>query len=1796
MRGKSQASVLVRLVAAVLMAGSLTLVAVPPAQASGFVTVVATTHVQVNSMVVDANEQSMTYDFTIFLDDFPRYGTYDPIIVTVLDGAGVWVTSGGIAIGGSLRISGTRSLFSYSRTPEDFTHFRFMVYQQVGYPATVYRTVYKPVELGWVSPSARGDYVMNSWYQIGNLAYYDIDVSSFSLGGAADEVCGYVGGYAHCFVELRVIAPDGSVIERSKTEVPAAGSRVTKLTNIGGSGMDVSALPAGSRLAIAAAGQDSGKPTRVLEFAPFAPAPPGTMTLSTTPATVKRNTPSVTLVAALSTPIGSYNAVTPGIAIMNADTEEVLSWCPGVQKCNATIPLVGADPTRYVAAVLDASQGYAQVADSPADIAVLPNANGPSDYELNGGYVPSQACSTASHGDPVNTATGEYSELDRDLSFPCVGPPLTFARAYSSALGSADEGLGFGWSWDFGMKLAPVDTGSLTTATRVDVTQETGSVLRFYGAATAGYTAEARVQATLTKLADGTYEFQRGPDEHFIFDSEGRLIRLVDRHGNAVRVVYDGADQAIRVEDDFARYLTIAWADGRIASVTDHASREVDYGYDSAGDLTTYTDFDGLVTAYEYDASHRMTVVTAPSGAEVANVYDAQSRVTSQTIDGTGTYSFAYGATSTTTTDPTGLVTREDYVDNMLMATTSAVGTADEATVSYTYDGFNNLASITDPFGRTTTFGYDNDGRKTVAQDALGNETRWIYDADGKLLYQTDATGAKVFSATYTALGDVATETAGDGSVTTYAYDSHGLVTSVTGPGSVTDTTTYDSHGNAVERQYADGSSSEVVFDDLNRPTSVTEVHDRDGDAVDERDTTVIAYNNRSQATSTTDASGATSTSTYDALGRLQSSVDDADNASSYGYDSAGRLAWEDDALGNRVTYAYDAYGRQVSATDADGGVTSVEYDARGLVAAQVDAMGGRTEFEYDKGGRLVSTTDPLGRVSATSYDALGRVASTTNPAEGVTTYAYDANSRQTRVTDPSGRISSFAYDVAGRPVTETRPDGATWTTTYDAFGGVSAEKDWANETSSTTIDSLGRPTAYSDFAGQNTSYTYRDDLVASVTLPTGVATTYAYDALGRATVATHSTNDISQRGYDTVGQLVSSTDPGGTVGIGYDADGRPTSVTGDLGDVSYEYTDSGDLGALVYPSGLRVEYSYDAAHRMTGVSLGAGTDIALSRDDSGAVTSISYPNGVDTTLTYDSAGRLASGLVLDSVGTQVFGDSYTFATDGLLASESFTRAGVVDQSRGIARDSLGRVNSLTAAGGTVSSLQYSASHTPTLLDTGVQATLGAGGRLASSLATSGATTTYQYDQYGRRTAEASSDPSVDARTYGYDAFGHMTDSTVGSSAASYTTTQGLRSSQTVGETTTDYVWDLFAGVPTLLEDDEHAYVYATGSSPVAQVDLVTGEVEYLHGDLTGSTRAVTDVTGAVVGTWGFTAYGSVASSSGDAAATRFLFAGEYRDDTGLYYLRARSYDPATGQFLTVDPALASTGMAYAYTAGDPLQQVDPMGLDSADSTGGQGVLAGIGNGVKSIGSGIVYGVNPAHWDDIKLSLQCGAEANGGGFGGWFTAANVQLNPMYAVIDNGDLAIQAAKDGRWGDAAEHGTVSVGIFALTVAPIKIPIARIAASTLRGVAAVMEKVRLPATAVTVLKGTAVKVGKLEGLVGGTRTIGDQRTVVVGRVMDRVNAHAAKIGADTYPGTPGWVPRTAIGKVSPSALNAVDLAFNRSWIRKEVGNGSRIVDIGEPVSVPRGMDPLPPSRFYNMELQEMVGYDRVWRDYQR
>ena len=154
----------------------------------------------------------------------------------------------------------------------------------------------------------------------------------------------------------------------------------------------------------------------------------------------------------------------------------------------------------------------------------------------------------------------------------------------------------------------------------------------------------------------------------------------------------------------------------------------------------------------------------------------------------------------------------------------------------------------------------------------------------------------------------------------------------------------------------------------------------------------------------------------------------------------------------------------------------------------------------------------------------------------------------------------------------------------------------------------------------------------------------------------------------------------------------------------------------------------------------------------------------------------------------------------------------------------------------------------------------------------------------------------------------------------------GLRTSETISGTTTYLAWDFAESLPLILNDGINSYIYGPGGLPVEQINNGTGTVLYLHHDQQGSTRLLTGSTGKTEATFTYDAYGNKTGSTG-TSTTPMGYDSQYTNaDTGLIYLRAREYDPATGQFMSVDPKIESTQAAYAYAANDPLALGDPGG------------------------------------------------------------------------------------------------------------------------------------------------------------------------------------------------------------------------------------------------------------------------------
>lgn len=154
----------------------------------------------------------------------------------------------------------------------------------------------------------------------------------------------------------------------------------------------------------------------------------------------------------------------------------------------------------------------------------------------------------------------------------------------------------------------------------------------------------------------------------------------------------------------------------------------------------------------------------------------------------------------------------------------------------------------------------------------------------------------------------------------------------------------------------------------------------------------------------------------------------------------------------------------------------------------------------------------------------------------------------------------------------------------------------------------------------------------------------------------------------------------------------------------------------------------------------------------------------------------------------------------------------------------------------------------------------------------------------------------------------------------------GLRSAKEVGGIATKFTWNHAQGLPLLLKDGTDAYIYGPDARPISKISS-TNQITWLHHDQLGSTRLLTDTSGDTAGTYTYDAYGNTTHHTGPATTT-LQYAGEYTDaETGFQYLRARYYDPATGQFLNRDPLVSLTGQPYQYANNNPLNYTDPSGL-----------------------------------------------------------------------------------------------------------------------------------------------------------------------------------------------------------------------------------------------------------------------------
>ena len=429
--------------------------------------------------------------------------------------------------------------------------------------------------------------------------------------------------------------------------------------------------------------------------------------------------------------------------------------------------------------------------------------------------------------------------------------------------------------------------------------------------------------------------------------------------------------------------------------------------------------------------------------------------------------------------------------------------------------------------------------------------------------------------------------------------------------------------------------------------------------------------------------------------------------------------------------------------------------------------------------------------------------------------------------------------------------------------------------------------------------------------------TTYKYDALGRVTEKDAPNFGKVTYTYD----LISGKDEGyhyelqndstGSTRTVYDRENRIVKVTtqsieGKDETVEISYYDNGARKQVTYADGSSEYYTFYGNNLVKGVTnkLADGTVIdqfSYVYDGAGNLkTKIELANGVmrgETTYTYDKQNRLVS--VTNPDGSTI---TYTYDKAGNRATETTVENGVE----------------------TVKTYTYNGKNQLLTVDQTV------GGVAVSK-------TTYTYDANGNQLSEVETqnDVSVTKLTNTYDLRNQLICSVTEDAVINNTyNASGYRVAKAVtkdGKTSKTYF--LYDGGSVTMEADEDGVTAKNTYGGPLLLRTVFGDIEttyqYMynaHGDVV---TLLTD--GEVAATYYYDSFGNVLEQTGNVDNS-ILYAGyQYDEETGLYYINARMYDPVTARFLQADTYLGSLNdplslNLYTYCLNNPHKYTDPSG------------------------------------------------------------------------------------------------------------------------------------------------------------------------------------------------------------------------------------------------------------------------------
>ena len=710
--------------------------------------------------------------------------------------------------------------------------------------------------------------------------------------------------------------------------------------------------------------------------------------------------------------------------------------------------------------------------------------------------------------------------------------------------------------------------------------------------------------------------------------------------------------------------------------------------------------------------------------------------------------------------------------------TSDGDATAKHTRSRFTYDAYGNLT-------RT-----DDDGDVNVSGDERAATTTFIYNTTDWILGKPQLTQTLDVAGTVVAQKrfyyDGATDPAAPPSVGLLTKEEEWLVEdplNPTNPQWLATAITYDPYGNVATVTDALTRTTTNTYDATTHTYLITITN-----ALNH--TRHLTYDPRSgQVLTSTDQNNVTTTTDYDALGRVTDVLGPNDSAAlptiRYEYDlstvpirTTVHARIQSGQPEELTTYTFsDGMGRTIQtrapAEDPAKQVVNgaVEFNNKGQVVkqwvpyydasssayvpvSQISGLAPPVQYTYDVMGRLLTTTDPDGSVSSATYndwvvtatDALGHQTRRTSDAHGrlvkveeinqghtyTTTYTYDSLNNLATVTDHANHVTTLSYDSLSRKRHMADPDMGTWSYTYDAVDDLLTQTDARGVTMNFQYDALNRLT--------QKSYTVPSG--STIANPGPVA--YTYDDAN------------NQTQLYAKGRLTDVAEVADGSRFEYDNQGRLTkeirTVDGTLYAIQRSYDVLGRLTTLTYPDGDVVSYTYNNQGGIETITLTPQANspvLIVSNVDynaAGQITKIVYGNGVATDYSYNPQTlRLQD---LQSTGPVGALQQFHYQFDALGNVTQITDS-VHTATQTFGYDDLSR---LTSATGSYGALSYAYDPVGNMLEKeGVQMAYGENGAPPHAVTSTSDGWTMTYDVNGNLIRKEQENASLTAQILQYD-------------------------------------------------------------------------------------------------------------------------------------------------------------------------------------------------------------------------------------------------------------------------------------------------------------------------------------------------------------------------------------------------------------------------------------------------------------